>query len=151
MPEGITVRGIPQVQANLKGFPRILVMGCFAKALSRAAGVFEEALAAECPEAEMETTSSEKYGTLLENIMSIVTIDTQGRGGRASIGFGKKGFVAVFIEYGHRMMTHQKKDTGKFVPQNPFMRRAFSRAADKALEAFTEEVENFMQSGSAAA
>lgn len=144
MAEGITVRGIPELQRNLAAFPRLLVMGCFAKALSRAAGVFEEALRAECPDADF-ASSDEDYGKLLDNITSEVVIDTQGRGGRAKIGFGRKGFVALWVEYGHRMLSHEGKKTKlDRVKANPFMRKAFETAADRAVEVFVETVKEFM-------
>src|SRR5258707_312105 len=136
MAEGITVRGIPEVQRNLKGFPRLLVMQCFRKALSRAAAVFEQELAARCPEGEL-STSTEEYGHLVDNVMSTVEIDSQGHGGKAQIGFGRKSMVALWVEYGHRLLSHKGKPIGHVQP-HPFMRAAFQAAADRAIEVFTE-------------
>jgi bacteriophage HK97-gp10 putative tail-component len=149
MPEGITVRGIPEVQQNLKGFPRLLVLNCFRQALARAASVFEEELAVRAPETEY-STSSEDRGHLIDSIMSDITIDTQGRGGRVKVGFGKKDMVALWVEYGHRMLSHSGKPIGT-VPAHPFIRPAFEAAADRAIEVFTETVQEYMQSGSAIA
>lgn len=146
MPEGITVRGVSEVQRNLADFPRLLVMECFSKALSRAAGVFEEELRAVTPETDY-STSSEEFGHLVDNLVSTVTIDSQGRGGRARISFGKKGFVALWVDFGHRMLSHSGKEI-KAVPGTGFMRRAFESAAERALEVFVETVKEFM-SGSA--
>jgi hypothetical protein len=155
---GITVTGIPEIQRNLANFPRVLVMGCFAKALSRAAGVFEEELRARCPETDF-STSSDEYGHLVDNLMSTVTIDTGGQGGRASIGFGRKGMVALWVEYGHRQVTGGKlsrkgsgpgRETG-FTPPHPFMRQAFEAAADRAVDVIIETIQEFMQSGEIAA
>jgi len=146
MDEGVIVRGIPQVQRNLAEFPRLLVMRCFGKALSRAAGVFEQELAARCPEAKDYAPSDDEYGPLLENLMSVVTIDTNGQGGRAQIGFGKKSMVALWIEYGHRIVTHAGRDTGKVAVANPFMRRAFAAAAERAVTVFVETVQEFLES-----
>ena len=61
------------------------------------------------------------------------------------------GFVALWLEYGHAIVTHAGRDTGKKVAPSPFMRRAFDSAAERALEAFTEEVRAFMQEGRIAA
>ena len=124
-------------------------MGCFGKALSRAAAVFEEELAARCPEADF-ATSDEDYGKLLENITSEVIIDTQGRGGRAKIGFGRKGMVALWVEFGHRMLSHSGKDLGE-VKAHPFMRLAFESAADRAVAVFTETVKEFMDNANLSA
>lgn len=143
---GITVRGIPEVQHNLKDFPRLLVLGCFQRALSRASAVFEEELAARTPETDY-STSSEEYGHLLDNLVSEITIDTQGRGGRVQIGFGRKGFVALWVEYGHRMVNRSHKQTGT-VKAHPFMRPAFEAAANRAVDVFVETVQEYLQSGS---
>jgi HK97 gp10 family phage protein len=143
----ITVRGLPEVQRNLSEFPRLLVMSCFAKALARAAAVFEDELRARTPETDF-STSSEEYGHLSEAIMDELAIDTQGRGGRVRIGFGQKDFVARFVEYGHRMVSHRGHVTGTVAP-HPFMRPAFEAAAAAALDAFINTVNEFMESGAA--
>ena len=135
----IDVRGIPEVQRNLSAFPRLLVLQCFRKALSRAAGVFEEELRRRAPETDY-STSSDEYGHLVDNIMSTVTLDTQARGGGARVSFGDKTFVAYLVEFGHRMVTHKGKQVGDVAP-HPFIRAAFESAADRALEVFTEEVQ----------
>jgi hypothetical protein len=148
---GITVRGIPEVQGFLRAFPNVLVMGCFAKALSRAGGVFEAELRANMPETDY-STSSEEYGHLLDNLLSEVIIDTKGQGGKVKVGFGRKGMIAMWVEFGHRMLSHDKKPTKlDRVKANPFMRRAFAAAADAAVDAFIETVREFMQSGVKAA
>lgn len=140
---GITVRGIPEVQRNLAEFPRILVMGAFNKALSRAVAVFERELRARTPEADY-STSSEEYGHLVDALTDVIEIDTNGRGGRASIGFGRKSMVALWVEFGHRMLSHSGKDVGT-VQAHPFMRPAFEAAADAALEAFTVAIQEFLK------
>lgn len=144
---GITVTGIPDVQRNLSNFPRLLVMQCLGKALSKAAGVFEEELRATCPETDY-STSSDDYGHLVDNLLSEVTIDTEGRGGKASVGFGRKGMVALWVEYGHRMLSHSGAPTKLArVQANPFMRRAAEAAADRAIEVFTETIKEYMKTG----
>ena len=139
----ITVRGIPEVQRNLGAFPKLLVLGCFRKALARSAAVFEDELARRCPETDY-STSSDEYGHLVDSIVSHITIDFQGRGGRGVIGFGDKSFVALWIEYGHRMVTHKGKQIGSVVA-HPFVRASFAAAADRALEVFVEEVQKFLR------
>src|ERR1700733_5711926 len=105
---GITVRGIPEIQRNLAEFPKVLVMGAFNKALSRAAAVFEAELRSRTPESDY-STSSEEYGHLVDCLMDVIEIDSGGRGGRASIGFGRKSMVALWVEFGHRMVSHSGK------------------------------------------
>ncbi len=140
---GITVRGIPEIKRNLSNFPRALVIGCFNRALSRAAAVFEAEVRERCPETDF-STSSEEYGHLVDNLQSTITIDSQGRGGKARIHFGKSSFVALWVEYGHRMVTHKGRQVGT-VAANPFIRQAFAAAADRALEVVIETVQEYMK------
>lgn len=141
---GITVRGIPEVQRNLADFPKLLVMGAFTKALSRAAAVFEAELRANTPETDY-STSSDEYGHLVDCLTDELEIDTNGRGGRVRVGFGRKGYVALWVEYGHRMLSHSGQKTKlDRTKANPFMRQAFENAADAALDAFTEAIQEFL-------
>jgi hypothetical protein len=120
--------------------------------------VFEKELMARTPVGDLAklNTSTKKYGHLLQNIEREVTIDSSGNGGRAAIGFGKKGFVALFVEYGHANVRHisgvgKKASSKGDVEPHPFMRPTFEAAADAAFEAFIEEIETFMAEGSIAA
>lgn len=141
MAAGITIRGIPEIQRNLRDFPRQLVQRAFTKALSRAAAVFEEELRSRCPESDSD--SSDESGHLIDFLTSEITIDSGGRGGRARIGFGRLSRRALWVEYGHRMVSHKGKQIGEVKP-HPFMRAAFAAAADKAIEAFTEAIREYM-------
>ena len=136
------IRGIPECQKNLSDFPKLLVMNCFRVALGRAIAVFEAEVRARTPESDY-STSSEEYGHLIDNLMSTVTIDTQARGGRAVLSFGRKGFLAVWLEFGHRKVTHKGREIGS-VAAKPFMRQSFETASEAALDAFTETVKDFM-------
>ena len=59
----------------------------------------------------------------------------------------RKSFVALWVEYGHRMVDHSNRQTG-FVKAHPFMRPAFEAAANRAVDVFVETVQEFLQSGS---
>ena len=62
--------------------------------------------------------------------------------GAARIGFAKKGFVARFVELGHREIGHTGTSTEqaivKEVAPHPFMAPAAYAAEDAAIEAFGE-------------
>ena len=64
-----------------------------------------------------------------------------GKGGQASIGFGRAGAKAQWVEYGHRMIGHEpdEKDLG-VVRAHPFMRLAFEDSGEAAIAAFTERL-----------
>jgi HK97 gp10 family phage protein len=132
----ITVHGLAEVQRALREAPRTLVLRSFARALSAGAGVIEAELAVRTPIGD-ETTNNELLGHLVDNITSEVKVDTQGRGGTARVGFGKKGYVARWLEYGHRQVSHQpgKRQVGR-TAAHPFMRPAVTASAEGAIEAF---------------
>lgn len=88
-------------------------------------------------------------GSLKEHLMSDVALDANGRGGDAQIGYGKQGYVARMVEYGHRMVGHKpkKEDTGKIVAAHPFMRPAAAESGEAAIEAFGKSLEESMAAG----
>lgn len=157
---GITVRGIPEVQSNLRALPKLLVMECFSKGLHAAAQVMESAVRVRLPY-DRTASSVEEYGLLLNDLVSIVTIDTNGNGGQVQITFRKKAMVALWVEYGHRLvrggrLASKKNKSGKGtvigqVPPHPFLRPAFEAAADAAIDAFVAAVQSYMTEGSIAA
>ena len=87
-------------------------------------------------------------GDLAEHIMTDIALDANGKGGTASIGFGKAGFKARMVEYGHRMVGHKpgKKEIGQ-VPAQPFMRPTAAASGEAAIEAFSESLAESVDSG----
>jgi HK97 gp10 family phage protein len=128
----ITVSGIEEVCAALDKMPQRLVKGAYAKALTAASVPVVEALTARTP---VDT------GDLAAHIKTDIAINAQGKGGRVQVGFGTKGHVARFVEFGHHMIGHEptKKELGTVQP-HPFMRPATETAADAAVEAFADSI-----------
>lgn len=138
----IRITGLEQVQRALKELPKELVIGTFAKALDRSAGVIAaelEARATALPDTDTDTPLS-------EHVITSVEVDAGGRGGVAHIGFdqttdertGKpQDKKALWVEFGHEMVTHDGKNIGH-VPAHPFVRPAFDASAEKATEVFQE-------------
>jgi HK97 gp10 family phage protein len=151
MPETIiTVVGLEDVQRMLAEAPKIVVANGFLKALSAGANVFADELETSTPEKAEDTGGLLDKGVLRESITIEVELDSQSRGGSADISFGKNGFVAKWVEFGHRMLGHKDKTgekkvlgsvEGTTVPPHPFVRPAFDAAADRAVEAFTNSIE----------
>jgi hypothetical protein len=67
-----------------------------------------------------------------------VQTDPNKPSGFAVFGFGKMGYLAYWLEYGHKIVGHipKKTDTGKVVAPNPFMRVALDSKAEEASDAF---------------
>ena len=133
--ELVPIEGLEEVQRMLADAPRVIVGSAFARALKAGATVIEEALAARTPVREIRSGGDVDEPALIENLRVDIALDADLRGGSAEIGFGKAGYIANFIEYGHRMVSHEGKELGRVQP-HPFMRPAAELSADAAIEAF---------------
>jgi hypothetical protein len=143
--ELMTITGLEATQAMLRDAPRHIVASGFAKAGRAAATVFEVELEMRTPVRSEELFNDETFSTfrnetggdLKAALMSVVELDAEFRGVHVSVGFGKQGHVANWVEFGHRMMTHKpgSREVG-FVPAHPFMRPAFEAGGDRAIDAF---------------
>lgn len=133
----ITIRGLSEVQAKLAQTPSILVAKLFHKALDRAIGVIAAEVEARVPVGEHEE--------LAENIITPVEIDLIRKGGSAAVGFShnesESGYpidlIAMWLEYGHRIVTHDGREVGQVAP-HPFMRTAAVASAERAAEVFAQ-------------
>ncbi len=136
----ITISGIEETCAWLTAAPANIAKGAIGKALTAACVPVVQALDAHTPV---------DAGGLKEHLMSDVALDANGRGGDAQIGYGKQGYVARMVEYGHRMVGHKpkKEDTGKIVVAHPFMRPAAAESGEAAIEAFGKSLEESMAAG----
>ena len=84
-----------------------------------------------------------KTGELKENLQSSVSINKDLKGGRATVNFGDKGYIARFVELGHKIVVGGSKKNGKHigdVAPHPFMRPAYEESAEAAIEAFAESL-----------
>ena len=135
----ITVKGVEDTCKGLDQLPRSMVKHAFAKALAATSVPVVRALQARTPKLT---------GDLVEHITTEISIDAQGRGGRADTGFGKEGWKARLVEYGHRMVGHKpdKKEVGVVAP-HPFMGPATVDAAEASVEAFDESLQDSIEAG----
>ncbi|MBZ5621457.1 MAG: hypothetical protein LAQ69_22435 [Acidobacteriia bacterium] len=137
------VEGLEETLSMLDGLPKALVLGGYNKAFHAAAGVIERELDARVPiRLEYEGKDLMVAGGALKGaLMFIVTLDSNYRGGIVAVGFGKLGYIANFVEYGHRMVTHKPglKEVG-FVPAYPFMRPAADAAHEPSVDAFARSL-----------
>lgn len=81
-------------------------------------------------------------GDLKKALHADIELFDDGQGGQASINFGNQGYIANWVEYGHRMIGHVS--LGKMrkiydnVPPKPFMRPGAEASAEQAIEDFVE-------------
>ena len=141
MAEGyeINIRGIDETCDALTRLPKNVVKNAFAKALAAAAAPMVERLRPATPK---------HTGDLAAHLMSDIQVDTDGRGGNVSVGFGKEGYKARLVEFGHRMVGHEpnKVEVGLVMPR-PFMRPAAAEAAEESTEAFNESITESVDQG----
>lgn len=134
MPDGLSVEieGLDAACKQLEEFPTVVVRRCYREALDAACVPMLQALESRIPE---------HTGDLRAHIVFAITIDPDGRGGTAAIGFGSAGAKAQWVEYGHRMVGHKPdlKELGQVAP-HPFMRIAFEEAGQATIDAFVERV-----------
>ena len=152
----VTVTGLEEVCRNLDSMPRALVGRGYVRAAEAMAQVFKAELEVNTPvrteelfnEEAFKTFRHEVGGDLRNALMHVTTLDSQLRGVSMQVGYGKFGWIANLVEYGHRMVTHKpgKKDVG-FVKANPFMRRSFDAVADRAIEAAAAELRATVSAG----
>lgn len=155
------IEGIEETVAMLETAPKNIVARGYLKALSAAGNVIADAVEVRTPR-KLEDTggNSLDLGELRESLMVDVQLDSGFRGGSVDVGFGKNGRVALWVEYGHRIVMHGVTSAdrrngykGKLllrvnpesfdsnVPAYPFMRPAFDASADAAIEAFSNSIQ----------
>lgn len=146
----VTVTGLAEVQRMLAEAPRTVVARGYLKALQAGANVIANAVEERTPVKAEDTGGLLDRGELRESLMIEVELDSQFRGGVARIGFGKNGNVALWVEYGHRMVGHKYSKSGKQqigdIQSKPFMRPAAAASAEAAIAAFAQSLEETVSS-----
>lgn len=143
----ITITGIDETIAMLRDAPRDIAAAGFAKAGRAAGNVIQ---------AELERRTPVDTGELKKALRVDVELDAQLRGVHVSAGFGKQGYKANWVEYGHKIsrarlgkrfgnIEHYLSGKG-FVPAHPFMRPAFEASAQASVDAFAESLKQTVES-----
>jgi hypothetical protein len=141
MADPVTVSGLEEVQRMLATAPKTIVASGYTRALSAAGEVIAAELEIRTPVKAEDTGGILDRGVLRESVTVEVLLDSQFRGGQVKVGFGKNGAVALWVEYGHRLVGH--KPGGKVigsVPPHPFMRPTAEAAGESAIEAFYQSL-----------
>lgn len=135
----VSIEGAEDVEKLLRDeIPKIVASHGMLRAAEAASRVIEIELYARTPERD-EGDRDEEQPHLRDSMTTAITLDSRHRGVTVDIGFGKVGYIAHFVEYGHRMIGHKpdKKMLGT-VEQKPFMRPAAAAAAQPAIDLFGE-------------
>jgi hypothetical protein len=130
----IKIEGAEEVAELLKTAPKRIVAQSYARGLKAAANVLQAELEPLIPRGDREPH-------LADSVVVEVALNADYSGGYAHIGFGKLGYRANFVEYGHRMVTHKpdKEEVGTVEPK-PFMRPALAAASEAMIEIFADTV-----------
>ena len=159
----IDIRGIEQTIANINKLPRQIVAETFDDALQAAGNVIQAAVAAKTPvRVHVVIRGGARGGKVMEltlprlitKIVAVVEIDDSLKYGRVRIGFGDLGYIARFVEFGHRIVhggySHIDKkgrshgpgrESGEVIP-HPFMREGLELSAKEAVDAFAVSLRN---------
>lgn len=146
----IEVQGLSKVAELLQSVPRVVQLRAHTKALSAGANVIADELERNTPVKPEETGgNSLDRGELRESVMIRLEVDQSGRGGQALIGFGKNGYVAYWLEYGHRLLSHGMKAIRRVignVSPRAFMRHSLEASAEKAIDAYCTAMRDELRS-----
>ena len=136
----ITVTGLEEVCAALTLMPTRLVKHAYARAVAAASAVVVRELVARAPE---------HTGKMKQHVVSVIAVAADGTGASSYIGFGKHGFKALLVEFGHRMLGHapSKKELRDPVSARPFMRPTVAACAEEAVTAFADSLAESIRSG----
>ena len=134
----MVVTGLKECIEMVEDAPKNIVMLGYARALAAGIYVIAEAVVSRAP---VET------GDMVKALAIDIEIDQARLNGMAAMGVAKQDHVAMWVEYGHRMVGHRpgKKVLGD-VPPHPFMRPGFAASAEAAIDAFIESLSATLKS-----
>ena len=129
MPDTVTckIEGLENVSQRLEELAKGKATEAIRTALRAGGDVIQSAVAERTPV---------QSGLLLENITSTEVESAKAQQGAVVIGFGKQGYIARFVEFGHIVANVKREGKLHHVPANPFMRQAMDTCHDAAVEAF---------------
>ena len=142
--EIIEVTGVDETLAYLDRMSQVVQTTALVVGLNRAGNVIADEVERVTPVRKSNPTdgsNSLDRAILRESVMLTVTIDSRSRGGEAVVSHGKYSYVAGWLEWGHRLLSHGSKSIRKVIGHVqpwPFMRPAAERVKERAIAAFTE-------------
>lgn len=152
----MSVEGLSETVAQFDHLPQVLVVLGLFKALEAGGKVIQDAVYAKT-RIQLRDSGGDllvEGGELRDALKHVTVVDSQGRGGFVAVGFGRLGYIANWVEYGHKLLTHWENKEAytykgrkrvrkwgghefiKDVPAYPFMRPALEISAEAAIDAF---------------
>lgn len=125
-------------------------------ALMAGASVLGAELMDRVPRGPRGANYNREFEPLESTMVTDIEVDREALTGTASTGFGKSGPVALWVEYGHNIVSRSDEGVrytspsgserpGELlgrVPEHPFMRPAIDACADRVIEAVADSVVN---------
>lgn len=134
--QDVVITGLVETQRMIVEYPGELTRSGLAAALVAGSSVIQSALKDNAPREERIPGKQYEFAPLLDSLVTDIQVNQTAMFGIAETGFGDAGPVALWDEYGHRIVTHSGRDTGISTQPNPFMRRTTDQCADAAIDAF---------------
>lgn len=134
MSDGVVISGLVETQAMIRRVPADFAEDMEAVLMAGGAVVQQE-LVNNAPRRELGPKEKREFPPLSESAVTDIEVSRNTFSGVASTGFGEAGPVALWDEYGHEIVTHAGRDTGKRSTPNPFMRRSTDNCAEVAIDA----------------
>ena len=145
MAEGVEITGLTETIKAIVDVPKNITRNVLSDALVAGSAVIQRGLIDKAPRRKAPVTSEREFPPLSESVVTFVEIDENKLEGVAETGFGESGPVAIWNEYGHRIVTRAKVDTGKTTEPNPFMRQTVDQVGDEAIAAAAKSLEGFVR------
>lgn len=144
----IKIDGVRELLGWLDQLPTRFAKAALARALAAAAVPIVAEISDRTPEGD-ESERDENVAHLVDSIQTVISVDSQGRGGTAEIGFGRMGYLALWLEFGWKLTGHKPgKKFIKNVPENGdmyltgssryFMRNGLDASWERAIDAFCD-------------
>jgi hypothetical protein len=143
----------------LERLPERFAKSALARGLAAAAVPIVADIADRTPEAD-EDLRDENITHLVDSIRTEIFIHDKGQGGVAQVGFGKRGYLALWLEFGWKLTGH--KPGKKFIKDVPemgdtyltgsrrhFMRDGLEAAVDESITKFVTSFANSLDEYSA--
>jgi HK97 gp10 family phage protein len=131
----ITMFNFTQIERALDELGPKLGKKALSKAIKAGIGVIDTAVG---------NTTPVKTGALKGAKKVRISMKGDYKSGKATLGFGKQGYKAKWIEFGHKLVKGKKSSgTRKVygrVKANPFVRTAFDATKQQSIEAFAEVI-----------
>jgi hypothetical protein len=140
MGDELRITGLVETQQMVRAVPSDIAKGLEPATIAAGAVIQQELLNNTPRRKEEREIGKSRFPPLAASLITDIAVSQDHRFAVASTGYGNAGPVALWLEYGHRIVSHRGVDSGKKTMPNPFMRRSAESCADRAIDAFAEVI-----------